>query len=186
MAVNERSNKFPELPRRSLIYIALCLGGLVCFVFVGIVPIHTALNRLDQEITGLNKQLREQEILFPVFQKFLAILQQKGEKALPAPDKNKLSREEIATLPELFRELGKQCTMEYRETIPDINTLKDGSGRLRVSLLMRGDFFSLQDFLVRLGAVSFLDHIESIDIRTAMGSKDFRLKIWLLTESRAE
>lgn len=185
MATKERERKLPELPRRSLMYIVLCLGGLLCFLTVGILPSQRAIGKLDQEITSLEKQLKEQELLFPVFQKFLSIIQQKREKSLPDPERKKLPREDIANLPDLFRQLGTQSELEYRETIPDINTLEKNSGRLRVSLLLKGDFFALQDFLVRLGTISYLDHIESIDVRSALGGKEYRLKIWLLTEPRA-
>jgi hypothetical protein len=50
--------------------------------------------------------------------------------------------------------------------------------RLRLS----GDFFKIREFLIDLGSIPSLEHIEEINIRSAKTTKELRLKIWLAKE----
>jgi hypothetical protein len=46
-------------------------------------------------------------------------------------------------------------------------------------LQLSGDFFDIRKFLVEIGSIPSLEHIEEINIRSARTSKELNLKIWL-------
>jgi hypothetical protein len=50
--------------------------------------------------------------------------------------------------------------------------------RLRLS----GDFFNIRKFLIDMGSIPSLEHIEEINIQPTKTSKELRLKIWLAQE----
>lgn len=66
--------------------------------------------------------------------------------------------------------------------MPDLDSLIGGAGFLEMTVVMKGELFDLRNFLVLLGEVSYLEHIEQIQIRTAQDLKDIRLKLWMARE----
>jgi hypothetical protein len=51
-----------------------------------------------------------------------------------------------------------------------------------MTVVMKGELFDLRNFLVLLGEVSYLEHIEQIQIRTTQDLKEIRLKLWMARE----
>ncbi|MBU4287617.1 MAG: hypothetical protein KKI12_05525, partial [Proteobacteria bacterium] len=50
-------------------------------------------------------------------------------------------------------------------------------GLLVVNTFVKGSFFDFRKFLVNLGGIPYLEHIEKIDIKRTMEGREFRLKI---------
>jgi hypothetical protein len=48
--------------------------------------------------------------------------------------------------------------------------------RLRLS----GNFYKFRDFLVDLGSIPYLEHIEEINIRPVKTARELEIKLWLL------
>ena len=66
--------------------------------------------------------------------------------------------------------------------MPNVDSLIGGEGLLEMTVVMKGELFDLRNFLVLLAEVSYLEHIEQIQIRTAQDLKEIRLKLWLARE----
>jgi hypothetical protein len=72
--------------------------------------------------------------------------------------------------------------LKLEEITTDDSSLMPESGYLFMRLRLSGDFFKIREFLIDLGAIPSLEHIEEINIRSTKASKELRLKIWLAKE----
>ena len=174
--------KIPDLPKRSFIYLLVCMGGIVFFFFAGIQPNTNALKKLDKQVQLLNNQLDKQKILFPLFTDLMKRSSEKIENQLPFPGKAKLSRDNIGKISSIFNEAAQKSNLIFISGIPDVNTLKDDSAFLLVNVSAKGEFFDCRNFLVRLGEIPYLEKIESIQITAGRRLKELNLKVWIMLD----
>ena len=66
--------------------------------------------------------------------------------------------------------------------MPDVDSIIGGAGFLQMTVVMKGELFDLRNFMVLLGEVPYLEHIEQIQIRTAQDLKEIRLRLWMARE----
>ena len=71
------------------------------------------------------------------------------------------------------------------EISPDVDSTLDGSGFLKISVVLRGDFIKFRDVLMELGKLPYLELIERIKIESVEDAKEISLKIWLAKETKA-
>jgi hypothetical protein len=121
-------------------------------------------------------------MLYPFYLDLSKKLEEKGPKILPFPSKSKLSRDETDRLPSIFGGIVQKSHMEAVSIAPDIKCIANGSGLLLISAVLKGGFFNFRKFLIELGKIPYLEHIEQIQIHQVLGGREFRLKIWLALE----
>jgi hypothetical protein len=171
------------LPTQSLVLCALCAAGILVFVLFIILPVQRLSAELDQEIGGLKSRVEEQKVLYPVFQNLFEKSKRPAAKGTPVSPRTKASRGEIAGVPKRLQDMAATHRLTVREVVPEVNTLMDASNRFLVRLTAVGQFTDLRGFLNDLGALSFFDGIEEIDIRALEGGgEEFGLKIWMARE----
>jgi len=168
-----------KLPGQSLAYLLMCGVGVLAFIAIGPYSSRKSLATLDMKITKIRGHIEEQKVLYPLYKELLEKIQVKGSDILPSPIKSKLPRDKTEEISVIFGEIAERCHLEAVSIIPDVMSLADGSGLLLVNAVMKGDFFDFRKFLIELGGVPYLEHIEEIHIREAKGGKELRLKIWL-------
>jgi nitrous oxide reductase len=107
--------------------------------------------------------------------------QEKDIAVLPFPEKEKLKRNEFGKISSTLQEIAQRENLNLVEVTPDIDSLIDDSGHLKMYVRLEGSFFDLHNFLIRLGEIPYLEHIEQLQIRTDQTSEDLgiSLKIWL-------
>ena len=139
---------------------------------------------IDKEnlIVYTKGRIEEQKLLFPVFQDLLNKTRLKESGLLPMPEKKKLARDEIDGVSSMIQEIAQRSHLKIGGIMPDLDSLIGGEGFLEMTVVMKGELFDLRNFLVLLGEVSYLEHIEQIQIRTAQDLKDIRLKLWMARE----
>jgi hypothetical protein len=176
MAEQKMTTKFP---RQSIIYILLCLTGILIFVFAGILPNSRTMAELSTKTTDFRFQLEEQRALSP-FQKSLQDKSQKKEsEILPLPAKGTLAQAKINTLPMTFSTAAKMSGMSLVSAIPTFNAVPGDAQFLSVNVVLRGDFMNLRKFLIHLGGIPYVSQIEEIAIQQKPDTKEFRLKVWV-------
>ena len=79
-----------NIAQNSLLYVTLCICGILAFVALLIYPSQRSLDRLDREIIQHQGQLEKQKILFPVYQELFKQIRLPATKALPFPDETEL------------------------------------------------------------------------------------------------
>ena len=164
---------------QNIVIFVICAVGLAAFWVLIIVPSQKTENELDQEINRLNSRIEEQRILTPVFHSLLERAKIKGSQGLPTPEKTKLTQGDMNEIATVFQNIAGRHHLKLEEITTDVNSLMKESGYLVMRLHLSGDFFDIRKFLVDIGSIPSLEHIEEINIRSGKASKDLNLKIWL-------
>jgi len=167
-----------NIAKNSMLYLTLCICGVLAFIALIIYPSQRSLDQLDIEILEHQEQLEKQKVLFPVYKELFKQLKLPDTKALPFPKETQLSKEQIGDVPAIFAEMARENNLEA-DVIPDVNSIPSGAGILRVNATVQGDFFGFRNFLVELGATPYLRHIETIQVKPTPEFKQFTMKLWL-------
>ncbi len=169
----------PTLPKKTVTYLLICVGGILGFFVFAVHPNQKSLAGLDMEIKKLDGQIKEQKILFPVYETLLKKGKFKKPGAFPFPQKAKLGRHETERISLIFGEKARKSNLSLVDVIPDVESLSEDSGVLTVNMLMKGNFLDFRDFLIHLGEIPYVENIEEIKIQPAEGIKEFSLKVSL-------
>lgn len=168
-----------NIPRQSIIYTGLCLMGVLLFIFAGIIPAGRSLVELNTQIAGARYKMEEQKALMPLFRSLQSQSEEKESHILPLPEKGKLPQARINTLPITFRTAAKVSGMTLVSAIPNLNALTGDAQMLSVNAVLRGDFIQFRKFLIQLGGIPYVQHIEEMTIQGKTDVTEFRLKIWV-------
>lgn len=167
-----------NIAQYSMLYLALCICGVLAYVALANYPSQRAMDQLDREIAELQIKLEKQKALFPVYQELFEQLKKQDSKSLPFPESTQLSKEHIGETPGMFAEMASRNNLTA-DVIPDVKTIPAGSGVLRVKATVQGDFFDFRNFLVELGGTPYLSHIEEIKVKPTQEFKEFTMQLWL-------
>lgn len=172
--------------QRSLFYFTLFGVVIGVIVLLMVYPDYRKLAALDKNIRQLNAKMETQRLLFPVFQKMLTEIDIKLPEGMPFPKNEKLSQEQAERIVSLFHELSGRAGLTVAEVSPDVDTTLNGSGFLLMTVVVRGDFFKLREFLIELGNLPYLEKIEQVKLQPVEGGREIRLKLWLAKETRGK
>jgi hypothetical protein len=173
------SKQGARIPQQSIIYIGVCLFGLLIFLFAGIVPTAKTLGVLDRQIEEANHQLQVQKTLSPLIQSLESRSQKKESRILPLPERGRLPQAQIQTLPMTFGTAAKAAGMSLVSAIPNLNALTGDAQFLSVDAVLRGNFLQFRKFLIQIGSLPYVHHIEEITIQGKAEATEFRVKIWM-------
>ena len=176
---------FTNLPKRSLIYILVCVGGILCFIGIGILPNQRTLSTLDDEISGVEFELQKQKALFPVFKKAMQLLNDQKKEDIPLEKTSKNGLKDINSISPYFKKLAFDSGLQFKSGLPDVSKINKMSGGIPFTLLLTGEYFDFRAFLTKLAEDPHLDHIETIEVIAGSGMKEYRLRMNLLTGDRA-
>lgn len=164
---------------RSVFSVVIYVVVATAFVVLGLYPAHRSSKELDREISDLQAQLEEQKILFPLYQEMSGKMRLQVSEVLPFPEKTELPQEEIDRIPVELRELAVQSKLQTVTVTPDVKSLENNSKRLLVEITAEGEFLDFRTFVIKLGRIPYLDHIEEMQIKQTAYAKLLRLKVWL-------
>ena len=168
------------IPKRSMVYLLICLCGVLIIFAAGIIPEYFSSARLDQQIKSIQFQIEEQKRLYPIHQILQDKTHKKDGRTLPFPKKNFLSRTQMDAVPETFREIAKKANLDIVSASPDLNNLGSESSFLPINAVIRGDFFNFRKFLIGLGEIPYLERIEEIQIQQNEDTMELKMKMWLI------
>jgi hypothetical protein len=168
-----------NIPQQSIIYIGVCLIGILIFVSLGIIPAGRSLTALDTRINDAKYTLEGQQTLIPLSQSLRRQSEKKESQILPLPEQGKLPQSRIDTLPVTFSTAAKVSGMTLVSALPNLNTLTGDAQFLSVDAILRGNFIKFRKFLVQIGGLPYVHHIEEITIHGKADMAEFRVKIWI-------
>ncbi len=171
--------EIPTIPKQSLMYLLVCSVVLLAFVLLLIMPSQKSLVNLDLEVNNLKVKIEEQKVLFPAYQDLLAKLQKDESRLLPDPKPEALDRSRMKEVSSIFRDLARKKKLEL-DAIPDVNTISKDSNLLLVNATLQGNIYDFRRFLIELGNIPYLSHIEEIQVQASPSFKKINLKFWLL------
>jgi hypothetical protein len=167
------------LPVRTLIYLSVSIFIVVTFLLVIVYPYYQSLATLDKEIDGMYRRAEKQKVLLPLYMKLV----EKSEASVPdkliLPSRKSLSKNNIDLIPSFIKGIARKSGMKVIAINPDLTTLTTKKDLLLIYATVRGSFFDVRNFLIELGKVPAVDHIEEIDIRQKVTDKECKLKLWL-------
>ena len=175
-------DKLPKLPRRSIIYMVVCGGGVLLFCLIGILPNFKALASLDAEIGTLHQKIREQKILFPVFKKMLARIEQPGTALTAATARKKLKRDQIVVFTDQIKTVAESNGLAIDENRVDIRRFQEKSGFLEMNFSMNGSLDGFRSFLIQTIDLPYDIRIGRFEIQPITQNKRFQLSFWLALE----
>jgi hypothetical protein len=177
------SDKISSSPlAQSFVILVICAVGILAFFVLIILPSKTTSADLDRDIESLTVRIEEQRILTPVFHSLLKRAKMEGPSGLPSPHKSKLTHGDMNAISTVFQDFAGRRNLKLEEITTDDSSLTQESGYLLMRLRLSGDFFKIREFLIDIGSIPSLEHIEEINIRSTKTSKELRLKIWLAKE----
>jgi hypothetical protein len=170
-------------PERRLFFMVLCIGGILGFYLMSILPHQQAAGRLERQIDALQTQIGEQRLLEPIYSRFTQMLgetqpESLGDLSFPAP--GHLTPEQIAGIEPLFRQLAEQNQLKVRRIGSDLNSMISETGELKFSLEILGAFSNLRGFILKLGELPYLTHIERIEVRRETGIRGLHMELDIL------
>jgi len=174
--VAEKTKASINLPKQSLFYIVIGVAVILVLIFLGIMPLKSALTDLDKQTAEVKYKIEEQKILAP----FYKSLMEKGKedmKLLPTPQKTSLPQAQISTIPKFIGDAAKKSGLSLISASPRLAGITGGAKTVPVHVTLRGDFFNLREFLINMGAIPYIQHIEEISIQETPGAREFMLKI---------
>ena len=167
---------------QSFLILIICAVGILVFFMLIILPSKKTSAELDQEIESLTVRIEEQRILTPVFHSLLKRAKMEGPSELPSPKKAKLTHGEMNAISKVFQDFAGRYNLKLEEITTDDSSLMQESEYLLMRLRLNGDFFNIRKFLIEIGSIPSLEHIEEINIKSNKTSKELGLKIWLAKE----
>lgn len=171
-------------PERRLFFITLCIGGILGFYLLSILPHQQAADQLESQIEDLRSRIDAQKLLGPIYHRFTQMVAETRPamlKGLPYPPAERLTAEQVAGIESLFHQLAAQGQLEIRRIGADLNAMINETGELKLSLEIRGAFDNLRGFMLKLAELPFLTHIDRIEIRREGGMPDLHMELdlWL-------
>lgn len=153
------------LPKRSLIFIIVCSVGILGFFLLAIYPNQKAAAALEAKITTALRQIEEQKILRPVYEHLREVQKASKDGAginLPLSTMEKPSKGEgIDHIRSLLFEIVRKNRLKTEKIEPDVATMLDDSGHIRIDIAVTGDYSNFRGFMIQLN--SRLPSIESVE-----------------------
>ena len=165
-----------KLPPRTITYLLICAGILFASGFM-IIYDHKNIREKETEISAVKVQIDQQKILSPVFKDLIKRSKMKAPVDLPFPKKEKLPRDDTEKILPAFQEIAAKSNLKIKSYLPDVESLVDGSEQMMMDVVVKGDFFDFQNFLIQLGELPYLEHIERFKMRPVEGTKEISLRI---------
>ena len=98
------------------------------------------------------------------------------------PKKEKLVRGDTEKITSTFQKISDDSGLTLTGFQPDVNTILNNADFLRVDILVEGEFFDLQNFLIQVCQLPYLELIEVIRINPVKNTNEFALQIWMMQE----
>jgi hypothetical protein len=168
-----------SLPLGLIFLTLICLYALVL-----IYPDYRLVSQVRRSIQVEQAKLERLKVLYPVFARSQALDKVPFEHRLPLPLGVKIYRNELATLSLKISETATRNHMTLSGSNFDINSLKNKSQSVSMTIKLKGEFFEFRQFLIDLIAFEFFDSIERFDIRADEGTmKNFIVNLNIMIKS---
>jgi Tfp pilus assembly protein PilO len=173
---------YSSLATKSLMHFLIFGGGIILFILLFNLPEHKKAGDLDKQIEKKKLEIEEQKILYPVYHTLLKKTLVSQPEGITFAKKEKLAKGDTQKISSTLQEMALKSKLQLTDFKPDVESIINDSGFLKINILVNGEFLNLQNFLVQLCQLPYLELIEQITIKPVKNTKEFRLKIWLARE----
>lgn len=166
-----------SLNKNNFLYLIICGGIILIIVLIGILPLSMKISNQGKENDKLTYRIKEQKDLSPVYQSLTDALKNKEEFPLPHREKSALMRSETGRFQSDFRAAAKKSGLTVDVFEPDINSSMLPSTSFLHHVVLRGELGGLRKMFIELGAMTYLDKIEDINIRPSATGGSLEMKM---------
>lgn len=170
-----------KFPQQSVVYLLMCLLGIMIFLFLGVVPSQRTLEGLEKKIGEAKLRIEEQKTMAPLYQILKQKTQKQGVRTLPMPAKSELGRTQMDQLNRKVKEISSNAHVEIVSLMPALalGSLAGDARFLAMEAAIKGDFSSFRNFLIGLGGVPYVEHIEEIQMQLHPNGMELKVKFWI-------
>ena len=158
--------------------------GVLLVLLLGLRPMHTSINLLDEEIALAKTRLAQQKELAPLYQELGKQLMREDSAILPTINKTELAADQVGGISLQFGKMARECGLEAISVTPDAKSLTKDRKFMPVNLTLKGDFLRFRKFLLGMEKLPYLEHTEEIQIQETTGGQEFRIKTWVAVSSQ--
>lgn len=173
------NSQISRLPSNSIYYMLICAVLVLAFLLIGIYPSKKSLDNQSEEAARLNDQIEDQKILQPLYKGLLERVRSFDSADSKLPDKGRLAIDQVDQISSIIGGIANKCGFSLVEATPDVKTMSKDSKSLAVRVVMKGEFKSFRKVLLEFAGLSYVEHIEELQIQEGPEGKEFILKLWL-------
>ncbi len=166
-----------KIESSNIVYLTICVIGILAFCLVGIWPNAIAINDAEEEINLLNKKVKTQELLFPVYRELIREATRKTPSKLPIPKQEKIPRNDLSRINTIFYQLAQEHQVVFNNAVPDASSYLEDAGHLTMNVNFSGDFFKLRGMLLAICQLPYLESVQDMKIATAEKNKQMSFKL---------
>jgi Tfp pilus assembly protein PilO len=166
-----------KMPRQSIIYLGICLAGVLLFVLLGIIPAWYSLGGMERKIQEKKFSVEEQKALLPLYESVKSRAVQKQPASLPLPAPGKLETARINLIPQTISQMARDNKLNMLSVTPDLTALADEGRRLPVEVTVTGAFADFRQFMIDLNALPYLDGTREVLIEQGPNGQVLKIKL---------
>lgn len=166
----------------NLIYISVCIVGVIAVFFVGIYPNIVSSAHIEEDLAQLHQEIQTQELMHPIYRKLIKEVQTTVPVELAVPQDTKLGRNKIDQVNKDFIRIAKEAGVTFESAAPDARSYLEETGRLTLNVTFGGDFFRFQKLLQGLAKLPYVASIDQLRIQTDANRKRLACKMQLFQE----
>lgn len=168
-----------KLPQETLTLLTICLGVLVIFILVGILPLNRSIAGIEEKIKKTGTKIDEQKEFEPIHKAFQERIKKGAKEISPElviPKSEKLPRIELQNLSRVMRDISVRAGMTSISVSPQLNST-DVNGSVSVNHVVQGNYISFRKYLLYLAQLPYYEKIDSIKIEEKDLGLEYTVKL---------
>ena len=167
----------------SMACVIFCVLALTAFAGLFVYPQARETARLETEIGKTRTRIDTQNKLIPLYTQLLTTTRYQPAEELQSPERKDLPTDAIADVSSMFDDIARQCGLRLISSVPHPDFNEDTGRGLQVDLALQGPFSNFRNFLLMLGAMPELSHLQKIVIEKDRPQEKIEIVLWLAVES---
>lgn len=173
------------LPTASMMIIGICAICILTFLMAIIFPNQRHVGDLDNQIKKTESEIEIQKAFTPLYRELKDILVTiKHTEGIPLPvvQPSVSKPGDIYQIQSLMKDIIRENQLTMEKIEPDVSSIVDETGFLKINLSTVGSFINFREFLVKLNEkITGIDHIEQLQIQQVEATPYHRLEleIWI-------
>lgn len=172
-----------NMPKQSLVKLGICAAILVAFVALLILPNIMEDKRVKRDVLQIKAEIEKQKILYPIYIKLMAELRNKVVEDLPIPEPQQLTEDKVDSAIHAVENMAMESNLRINEVTPDPMSLAKSEGYVGLNCDFYGDFMNVRDFLLQVGSLPYLRHIEQIDLQEGADGVNCLMRLQLAVKT---
>lgn len=167
------------IPKKTIRNLAILGVSLLLIAGVMIYPNLKGLEKLEKEAGELRRQVEEQKNLRPVFDELVKRSRNPLAHALPFPERQPLTTDEIRTALIDMKQRAEALNLVVDDIVPGVRGFVENAPRIQVTMSMTGQIEDFKAYLLQLSAEPFVDMLQSIQVQSKKGYALYYLVLWV-------